>query len=221
MLIYLSPIFLFIILILFLPINLRIDYKRKGQDDNFQLNIYTFIKILGISINIPYLQNKFRSSITQLFSEVDLFFLKIKSDKESTAVEKEIDWGNMEIEKIEKLLTLILDKTFIEIIISTLKIRCRRFFWKTEYGMSNPAYTGISNGFIWMLKGVLIKLTYDLLIFLCEPELNVKPDFYNEKFYTHFSGIFSAVLGNIILTLIKLLLYKLNALYIKRLFLSN
>ncbi len=218
MLIYIILVFLLLfIIMLYTPINVRIEYSRKGQDDNFKLDIYTFVKFIGFSIHIPFLENRFLLTFTKLFAEIDMFFIKINSRQEKldTAFEKEIEWENIQMNNIKKVFKILMDKTLNEIIINTLQIKCKKFSWDTEYGLSNPAYTGISNGFIWMFKGILLEFANELLTFLCEPELVVKPDFYKKNFSTHFSGIFFLRLGNIILTVIKGLLYKLSNLNYK------
>jgi len=220
MLIYIIPVFLFILLMLFVPINVKVEYNRKGEDDDFKLDIYTFIKFLGISIHIPIIQNRFLSSITKFFAEIDVFFIKINPQNENTNtdIEKEIQWENIQMNNVRKLFSVLMDKTLNEIIINTLQIKCHNLSWKTEYGFTNPAFTGISNGFIWIFKGIILKFANDLITFICEPDFAVKPDFYNKRFSTCFSGIFSLLLGNIILTIIKALFYKLSNIYYQRFF---
>ncbi len=220
MLIYIIPVFILFILVFFVPVNVRVEYSRKGQDDNFKLDVYTFVNFFGISIHIPFLQNRFLLAFTKLFAEIDVFFIKINSKEENvdTDLEKEIEWDNIQMNNIKKVLSFLKDKTLNEIIINTLRIKCHKLYWKTEYGLTNPAYTGISNGFIWIFKGILLKFTNDLITFLCEAEFAVKPDFYNKRFSTYFSGIFSLLLGNIILTIIKGLFHWLSNLDFKRFF---
>ncbi len=221
MLIYIILVFLLFILINFIPVNIRVEYSRKGQDDDFNLDVYTFVNFLGISIHIPFLQNRFLLAFTKLFAEIDLFFIKIHTKEENvdTDLEKEIEWENIQMKNIRKILSLIKDTTLNEIIINTLRIKCHSLSWKTDYGFTNPAYTGIINGFIWIFKGIILKFANDLITFVCEPEFTVKPDFYNKRFSTYFSGIFSLLLGNIILTIIKALFYKLSNLDYQRFFL--
>ncbi|MFP4017338.1 MAG: DUF2953 domain-containing protein [Halanaerobiales bacterium] len=223
MLIYIIPFFVSVIflIVMILPVNMKIEYSRRDQDDKFKLDIYTFTKLFGLSIYIPILNNKLLSFFTEFFAEVDLFFLNKKSYKGDVDIEKEIDWENIHLDKVKKTLGLIMDKKLNTIIINNLKLRCKFLYWKTDYGWSNPALTGISNGFIWMFKGVIINILSTLLKFINTPELDVKPDFDTEKFSTHFSGIFSLLLGNIILTTMKVIFYKLSGLKIKRIFLSR
>lgn len=208
MLIYLVPIFLF--LVLYFPLNIKVEYSREGQNDDFKLELYTFIRLFGITICIPYLQNRVFDFFTEIFAEIDLLFLNIKGEKDKE-IEKEVEWNNEQIEKLKKLLTVIFDRDLVNLLFSNLKIHCHHLKWKTEFGLADPAYTAIVNGFIWTLKGVFIKLTDELLLFKNQVKLIIEPDFYNVKFSTFFIGIFSNRIGNIIITMIKVLLYKIKS----------
>lgn len=218
MLIYLIPFFIFIIFLIIytLPVNIKIEYSRIEEDDEFRLDIYTFIRFLGMSIYIPYFNNKLIAFFTEFFAEIDLFFLKKKSNYKNVDIEEEVEWEKIHLDKLKKILFLIMDKNLNRIIFDNLKIYCKSFYWRTEYGMSNPAITGISNGLFWILKGIIVQVISIILNFNNPPELYVKPDFDEEKFSTYFSGIFSLHLGNIILTTMKILIYKLDRIKIKR-----
>lgn len=220
MLIYIIPVFLFLILLFSAPVTIKIEYCRKGDDDHFQLDVYTFFSFLGFSIRIPYLENRFLSSFTKIFAEIDSYFIKLNNNRNDIDIEKEIEWKDIQSENIEKLFALILDQKLNQILIETLRIRCENFCWTTEFGLSNPALTGITNGFVWIIKGIIIKVTYDFLTYQCTPNLNVKPDFNNKMFSSNFSGIFSIVIGNIILTIIKVIFYKFNEVNLRRFFIQ-
>jgi len=112
--------------------------------------------------------------------------------------------------RINSIFRLINNKEVIFLILKTLNLKCRKFYWKTELGLSDPALTGIASGIIWGIKGTLTGLINNYITLIKKPELAVYPDFYHQRLSTSFEGIFSTVSGNIILTVIKIVMYKIR-----------
>lgn len=204
-----------IIFIIFMPVTISITYFRRGEDDDFIVDIYLFFKFLDLKIRIPYLQNSFFRFFSEVFGEIDLVFRKITVWKEPVELEKEVEWKNIELERLKKLFKLILDKRMINIISRNLNLRCGELTWETDIGWVNPALTGLSSGFIWSLKGILLAVIDNKICSLEKEkvEIDVNPDFYHQVFNTHFRGIFSVFTGNIILTVFKVFLYKIKGGY--------
>lgn len=201
---------LLFLLMLFLPLTIRIEYLRKGEDDYFALGLYIIFKALGLKIKIPYIQTRLLRPVTEFFAEIDSIFSLLWPWKDELKLEKEIEWKNIQIKKLKKIMGLLKQRELFFLILQSLKIKCKRCSWKTEYGWEDPALTGISGGFIWIVKGSIISFLDGLVIFLEEPEVDVCPDFYKKKFSTCFQSIFSIFLGNIILTGLRVVLYKVK-----------
>lgn len=208
-----SIFFIIKVIFIILPVTIIVEYRRVGQNDKFYVDIYTIIKMLGITIKIPYLQNKLRNFIVDFFAEIDMVIMNIWPWHEEIDFEKEIDLKKIQLDKIKKIFKLLLNKRIVDIIVETLNIKCTRLYWATEFGFSNPAFTGISTGFLWILKGLFLKSLNSILFSLRQPEISIQPDFENKRFDTEFKGIFSIRLGNIILIIIKFLLYKVKGGY--------
>lgn len=197
-------------IILFIPINIEIEYCRKGQDDNFELKLYAMLKIFAFGIKIPFLQNAFMDFMNRLFAEIDIIFMNFVLAKKEIELDKEINFNEVNTTQIKKLFNLFKKRKLPYLMISNMNIYCKKFSWKTEYGFANPAVTGISNGFFWIIKGLILTLVNSLCEFKISPEIFLIPDFNQQKFHTSFSGIFSFRIGNIILTVMKLVIYKIK-----------
>jgi hypothetical protein len=202
--------FFILILILFLPLTIDLEYIRKKGDDSFNLNIYVFFRFLNLNIRIPYIQSKFFGFFLNIFAEIDSFFINIIPWREKLEFEEELSWKNIHLEKLKKLIKLLTNRDLIRIIISGLNIKCLKFYWNTEYGWGNPAFTGISYGIIWTIKGTILSFLSNKVCIIPNPYIELKADFDNKKFITHFKGIFSVHLGNIILTTLRILFYNLK-----------
>ncbi|MDI3546661.1 MAG: hypothetical protein PWR10_313 [Halanaerobiales bacterium] len=204
---------LFFFITFFLPLYIRVEYQRKGEDDSFILDVYILIKILGFRIKVPYLQNKVFKFFSEIVTEIDSTLLNLWPWKNELEIEREIDWRNIQLKRLKKIVKILSDREMTSLIFNSINLRCWEFIWETDFGWPNPALTGVTNGFIWTLKGIIIRLVDSKIHFLKEPDLAVYPDFYHKKFSTRFKGIFSLYLGNIILTVIRVLIYKLKGGY--------
>lgn len=208
MLIFLIPLFLFILLFFFSSIKVKLEYKREEPDTPFVLEFYSWITFFGLPIRISFLRNRIISFIRKLFKEIDEFFFSIHSFKIKGEMGEGLEQGNRQIENLKKLIGFILDRELVNLLFSNLKIKCHKLNWRTEHGLADPAYTAILNGFIWMLKGLIVRLIDELLFYKDNIYLDVVPDFYDLKISTSFSGIFSVRVGNIMFTMIKVFLYR-------------
>ncbi|MFW6306698.1 MAG: DUF2953 domain-containing protein [Bacillota bacterium] len=207
MLIYLILFFLFAFLIMLIPIHTEFIYIRKNHDDDFTLKVYSFIKFPGFKINIPYINNKLLKNFTKIIANFDIMFFNL-SNKKDIEIEDELQWDKEKVNKMKELMFSFLDKRLLRLITTGLNIKCDKLIWITEYGLTNPAYTGIFSGILWIVKMIILKITSEIVIFTNGIKIDIKPDFNNNKFYSHFDSIFSVRLGNLIITVLKLLIYK-------------
>ena len=192
------------------PIKIELEYSRHKQDDQFKLNIYLFKKIPGLKLKIPFLQNFLFPFLTRIKAEISSVIFKLCPGKKEIELEEEIHLQEIQLENIKKSINLLLDKKQMALVFSSLNLSCKKFYWETNYGFSNPALTGISNGLIWTLKLFILKKIKKNICSLHNPEIEVNPNFSNSVINIRFHSIFSVKLGNIILTGIKLYLYRVK-----------
>lgn len=208
MLIYLFPVFIFIIL--YFPVSLKIEYQRKEEGDGFNLDLYTYLEVFGFPVQFPYLKNRILLFLLELISEIDYFFISFRKNEIENELEEMIKLNNRQIEKIKKAISFFRNRKFMGIIIRSLRIKCLKFYWETSYGAADPACTAVLYGFIWALKGIIIRTCDELLGLKRGVEVSVNPDFYKLKLTTRFTGIFVTRLGNIIITILIIILLKIK-----------
>lgn len=68
---------------------------------------------------------------------------------------------------------------------------CSKFRWKTAFGMSDAAQTGMLSGMIWSIKGNILAFLKRYFIFHDQkPEIEVHPDFKRAQLYVEIHGDF-------------------------------
>src|SRR5690606_767843 len=97
-------------------------------------------------IHLSFLENKFLAFLSELINELAALYKLLLKDKE-----KEFKERVRELDIVIRLLKTLGDRKLTAIIINNLKLNCYDFYWKTKYGFSNPALTGISNAFFWTI----------------------------------------------------------------------
>lgn len=79
-----------------------------------------------------------------------------------------------------------------------------RLEWCTEIGFGDPAFTGISVGGLWSLKGFILTLLNSLLPrFSCLPRIEVVPCFTRAGFDLWVCCVFTTRVGYILLAILK------------------
>jgi len=198
--------------ILFLPLKFEINYFHQNKKNKFDFTILIFKKITVLKIEIPFFKKKSSPPLTQIRAQISSFILKIIPGKNKIIIKKEVKINKKSIQKLDKIIEKNLERLKLQdfyIIISNLHLKCNYFLWKTKFGFSNPAFTGIGNGIIWNLKYIF----YFFLKKISRVEdinFEVYPDFNEKLLDINLKGIFSLYLGNIILTVIKLFFYHIK-----------
>lgn len=201
---------LLFLIIFFLPLEIKIDYKRHADDDSFKLDVYPLLRLLGIRIKIPLIQSSLLKLVTKFWVKIDSLIFKIWPGHRGISLEKELNWQQLKLDKLKKVVGSAFDFKLSDLIFKTLKIKSRRMWWEIEFGWVDPALTGISNGLIWAILGMLLRSLELKLDFVEEPVISVKPNFKQKILLLQFNGIFSVLIGNIILTVIRVMIYKLK-----------
>ncbi|MFW6035588.1 MAG: DUF2953 domain-containing protein [Halothermotrichaceae bacterium] len=199
----------FFVLSIFLltPVSIIIEYQRNNQDDFLKLSLFCLVRVLGFDIKMPYINNKIIGFVTEFVSEVDSLLMEVISSKEDITIKKQIKWHKLQFEKIKQKFAYI--KT-LTLFVKKANIKCEKFKWITELGLADPAVTGISTGFLWIFKGIIINILDDNMDLQQKPDIDVLPAFYSKKLNTFISSIFSIRLGNIIHVVLNMIFYKIK-----------
>ena len=207
-------IFIFSAIIFILPIKLRVNLEKSGENEDF------YVKI-GIAPGISSFQG-----------EVDLFkvylkgllpYILLQTETNSTnKIYVEKPWLNLKklIEVSPPFRTGILLKLFKRIFEMNSrffkKIVCQRLVWKTSFGFGDPALTALSTGGIWAAKSIFyINLQKNVQVNFQKPIYEVNPVFNKKEFQIAFDCIFTFRFGHIIIAGCKFIAIFLNEYFIQ------
>ncbi|MFW5998122.1 MAG: DUF2953 domain-containing protein [bacterium] len=194
------------LIILFTPVEFRIIYSKHKQKNSFSLDVNIFYKIHGIKIEIPYIQSKLTPFFLKIHAEISTILSRILPAKKEKELDKEFNIENININYIKNVLDFFLNKQRRKLIYSSLNLHCNILNLRINYGFNDPAYTGFNYGMIWALISYIIKEIDENICQINTSEINIIPDFENSKLNIFFKGIFTLYFGNIILTVIRLLI---------------
>ncbi|MCC5909908.1 MAG: DUF2953 domain-containing protein [Clostridiaceae bacterium] len=195
---------LIIIWVLYSNIEIEMDIKRVGQDDEINVFICALNGLLKYHTKIPF---------------VDLFdgengFIKAKIEKnigswnnETKIQERKERFNTNEIKLILKRIKKLHRVYWHTIKYIYQKIIINKVIWKTSVGTDDAAYTAILVGMLWGVKSNLIMLLKNNLI-LKDAIIDVNPNYNAPKLVTTFNCIVNIKIGYIIIAGIKFLLIK-------------
>lgn len=208
MLVLLIALFLFLLFFLMTSLKVRIQYRLEDKDFTSVTEIDTWFLVAGLPIRVSLLENPLLNFFRDFFRGLDDVFRRIWSRDRKEDVEQGFGAVTKALGRLKDYLALFFDRDLLHILSSNLHIRCHYLYWRTEQGLTDPAYTAIFNGIIWTVKGIFLKILDELVYFEEGIILDVIPDFHELKFSTSFCGIFSLPLGNIIYTISRVFLHR-------------
>lgn len=211
----------------FLPINTIVKYKRNNGSDDLKMWVEVWPGIVIYRLQIPYLELKglFAESLFKFKAEIEAIGSpNVKFERNKSI--KDLDWEEIieqlkfikgmtdQFEALERGLDTFKDELhrlneltlrnpillrIIGALVLGIEGQCKRLKWRTEFGIENPAATGVATGLLWAVKNNL----YSFLSFkadeVVEPEFKVIPNFNQvNELEVKFESIFSLRLGNII-----------------------
>lgn len=179
---------LFIFLLLFVPVDIGLDYQLENKTPCLRLQL----KIFGIpfSVRLPIKEGEKKSGSKGQQPEEK----KNVSPREFIAFSKSLYGAYKSLE------------TECRALLSELRtlLSCRRIYFVIRYGTSNPARTGLLNGAIWT-AGTLILKVFDLIFENPEKTLEVYPEFNRSFLSLHMKGTFRLRLFDAVKTALKVL----------------
>lgn len=190
------------IFVALLRVSFDVDYRRREQDDNLTVKMSLLRGLVHYKTEVPTieLENRFFTPVLKAASEIEKAAFNPVEEKE-LKVKISI---NM---RLIRSLPSIFKETWqkFEQYNSSLYylfrfIRCRQFYWRTEIGLSDAAYTGIMVGLLWGIKSFLYKnFRSKIRVMEGKPAILVVPDYFHQKLTLDFSCIFDIRIGHIII----------------------
>ncbi|MCK8825725.1 DUF2953 domain-containing protein [Fuchsiella alkaliacetigena] len=212
-----------------MPVKVVVNYSRRKEDDDLKIWIEMLFGLIKYSLDIPYIDFKrllylpfleikakieatgSPSAETEkdiLFSWDEINWARLKEQfkfslgmvDEFEALERGLDTLKDELHRLEELsLRNPILLRIIGTLILSLRGQCEKLLWRTEFGVKDPAWTGILTGVIWALKSNLYSILSNIAESMVRPDFKVIPDFNQvNKIDVEFKSIFSLRLGNII-----------------------
>lgn len=201
-------ILLILIILRFGKIRFMIDInvQQEGDDLVAKLN-FTFFKY---RFKLPYVEIEERFS----FSDFEFIGRVNERFKREVKIDEKLEEGERNKGDIAHIINFFnqVKKVFthIEDVVVIID-KCDDFWWVTNFGLVNQAYTGILTGMIWAVKGSVVSILQNFIRFEATPVIKVDPSFnYPQDFGMEFEGIFTFKIGDIIHMGLKILISQLK-----------
>jgi len=241
------PLLIVPLIIYLIPINVFIEYQREDNKDQLKIWMEVFFGLITYKLHIPYIELKqlFARPLLKFRAEIEATGSpKMEVEKEKPLAIHEIDWENLtkqikfmkgfvdQFEAIERGLDTFKDELhrldeltlrnpillrIIGTLILSIKGECKKLVWKTNFGVKDPAVTGILTGVLWSIKGSIYSFLSQNTKKMVQPNLQVCPNFNQvDKLEVDFTSIFSLKLGNIITKGVKIIFKRYKRRFSKR-----
>ena len=193
-----------IILLYFLPLTIKVDYKRENNKDKLNLSFKFFILSYNLKLSFIDFKRLFSLPTTELRGKFSSLFFETDVKFREEITDKEIK----ELKRVMKVIKRIIDRFEL---VFLLTHNCSFFSWQSSFGCANPAVTGILTGILWSAKSSLVAILQTKLNFKELPIIEVKPNFTKpQPLLIKFSGIFNFRLGQLILIALGVIYFELR-----------
>lgn len=194
----LAFLFLVLMLVSILPFSIRINYSRRGENDDFivEIKFWPGIKYRFVVTSLNTKKKSVRSVLELQTETEDSSGEIISKEKEKVPFPSPAELYRQFIfwRDVYHVLKPSLDNI-------KNKTELRRFVWKTGLGLGDPCYTGMALGLAWSIKGLLAGYIYQLFPNrTVRPQIQVVPDFDKKGFAVLLDCIFKTRIGYIIFT---------------------
>jgi len=193
------PVFLlFLLLFFFIPLEFRVTYHKKDQDDLLTVRVRFLWGLAGYRVGIPVLSYKLSGGWPTLLSKTKLEGRKGKTLARSGWSARMFRWTAGVRRLGREYLRLYrfggVSRRFFK------GIRCRHLYWVTEVGFTDPAVTGMAVGTLWACIYYVISRFYrNVTVVAPTQQVTVVPNFRQPVLRLDFDCIFSLRIGHIII----------------------
>lgn len=184
--------------VLLIPSDLGLEYLQQGNVQKFTVHL----RILFIPIRIPL-----RIKAEEEAAEKKIHKTEKTKKKGKNKAEGKLTWNTFRgmVRGVQASYESIKEelKDIVHYLRRSITVKELRFH--IQFGLDDPAKTGISTGAVWTGGTLLLKIV-DELIGIQKIDMGVYPVFDRECFDVHIKSIFTAQLVHIINILVKILL---------------
>jgi len=194
---FLVALLILFILIYFSTVRIKIEYKRKKENDMIHIEVKIWFGLITLRYQIPMLQ------VRSLFDGVKVERKVDPMAGNTKPVGRKKFWLTPSIiqryfQKIRLLRIRVHDLN--EIAKKTMKyFICENLQWNTRVGVGDAAATGVVTGLVWGIKTTFLGMVFHFITLKTIPQINVVPAFRSETVDTHFHCILRFKIGHAII----------------------
>jgi hypothetical protein len=187
---------LLFILIIFTKLSIYINYYHYKDNDDLKIEIRAWFGLIRFKKHIP---------LIKIDDDSPSIVMKEDSEKQETKVsqitssEMKLNMKNYKeiLRHVVQLHSIV--RSFLK------KVSLKKLEWHSVIGVGDAAYTGMSTGALWAIKGSILGVLSHYLRMVEMPELMVTPDFNRIISQTKLICIFQFRIGNAMLAGLKLI----------------
>ncbi|MED0738006.1 DUF2953 domain-containing protein [Aneurinibacillus thermoaerophilus] len=201
-LVFLSGIAIFILLIWFMSVRIKIVYERTNENDRIDIEISVLKRLLKYRFTVNQLQIRSISEGIKVSERVEVGQQAPKRAKKTRITPRTIQVWQW---KFARLLRNVYDLN--QILRRTLEnVRGEELIWKTNIGLGEASATGAVVGVVWTVKSALIALLSHYISLRARPRLYVIPDFQREMLDIYLLCILRLRIGHAIIAVIRIMI---------------
>lgn len=200
-------------IIITLKLYFEVMYNRTKDNDELIIKILLFKSLELYRIEVPAIQFKAHADTLLPWLEAQIASgntpqppLETHIKREQRFLKKSITLFAIHPKRLHRLFNTLFDwlsiyKNFMKQTISAL--RCEYLTWHSACGTGDAAATALLTGFLWSVKGNVLKRLKNHSNLAVQPVISIKPDWSSKEFSTAFQCIFSIRIGHVITAVVK------------------
>lgn len=174
---------LLVLIIVFTPLRLSLDYRRDGMknQDYLRIEISAWFRLVRFQYEIP---------VVKLLTDKKEPALLLEVEGQEKAKQMNFSMSDMKqrLQTFKQLREHVHD---LQGILRTMmrKMRCEEFVWHTRLGFGEAASTGALSGLVWGIKSAIVTCFSHYISLRAVPRLSVQPVWNDEVIESQFRCI--------------------------------
>ena len=195
-----------------LTMYIELEYQRTAKDDNLVIKLYLLKGLVFYQLKMPIMEVVYEKKEIWLESKLTAEKSAKTHTKEEMRTFKRLVLIYLKHpRKLQRLIRLVKHfmRNYIQIMDKiTSSLCCEKFYLKTQLGFKDAEITGLSIGYLWFLKNLLLVRLSHKFCFKKQPVIKIVPSFKQAVVAVNFHCIFSIRVGNVINASLYFILHK-------------
>jgi hypothetical protein len=196
-------IILFILLIIFSKLTIRLNYFHHNDNDELKIQFRIWFGLIRYTMNVPLIKIDDNSPSIVIKGNTQM---GDTSENEPPTIEEQITKDSI-VSQLTNAKEIMQHVVNMNVIVSKFikRIVIKHFEWHSLVGVGDAAHTGIITGALWTLKGSVVGMLSNFLRLKEMPVLSVTPHFQMAIIQTRITCIIQFRIGYAILAGLKLI----------------